>query len=663
MITDISKIDVKRLARRAGNTNTKPTVKDTSYSDVSANLRMMETYRQDWDSLEPFRERYRRVCRFHRGDQWSDKTTDQDGNVISEENHIRDQGLLPLKQNIIRPLAKSLEGLFRSEKSKSIVVSRKPNSAPVEKMLSNALQYALQINETREIDPRTFDIFILSGLPVQKVGYDFISEYGRFDVLVDYIDPQYIFFNSDIKDVRLKDLRRIGQLHDVTLDELFVHFAKNDKDKEILKNLYRHVTKDELNMQYGLSADRAANLDFYIPYDIHKCRVIEVWEKKAVDVIEYWDKAEGEEGIWEGSLEELQNINQSRIDLFTQSGVPEEEWDKYLIYYDTSVAFKWFFKYLTPFGHVLREGETPYDHGMHPYIMYPYPLINGEVWGPLEDVIDQQKYINRLITLWDFIMGTSAKNTLVLDKNSLDGQSPEQIGADYRQVGGTVVLDFKNGAKEPKELGGKLANLGVTELIGMQLKWMQDISGVQPAMQGQSGSSGTPASKYAMEIQQTTLNNRDLMDSFSSFRKNRDMKVLKVITQFYRDKRYLAISGKDNNQLYDPSLIEDSSDFDLTIGQSMDSPTYKGWVDEMLKEFVMNGMIDIEMFLSHSNLPFSDALLEDLRNKKEQMQQGAISPQDAVNGVSKTFNEQAQGNGVDMNNMNNVIGMMNPKRA
>ena len=51
------------------------------------------------------------------------------------------------------------------------------------------------------------------------------------------------------------------------------------------------------------------------------------------------------------------------------------------------------------------------------------------------------------------------------------------------------------------------------------------------------------------------------------------MKVLKVITQFYRDKRYLAISGKDNNQLYDPSLIEDSSDFDLTIGQSMDSPT------------------------------------------------------------------------------------------
>ena len=77
----------------------------------------------------------------------------------------------------------------------------------------------------------------------------------------------------------------------------------------------------------------------------------------------------------------------------------------------------------------------------------------------------------------------------------------------------------------------------------------------------------------------------------------------------------------------------------------------------------MNGMIDIEMFLSHSNLPFSDALLEDLRNKKEQMQQGAISPQDAVNGVSQTFNEQAQGNGVDMNNMNNVIGMMNPKRA
>jgi hypothetical protein len=45
------------------------------------------------------------------------------------------------------------------------------------------------------------------------------------------------------------------------------------------------------------------------------------------------------------------------------------------------------------------------------------------------------------------------------------------------------------------------------------------------------------------------------------------------------------------------------------------------------------------------------------------MAQGQMSPQDAVQGVSQNFNQQAQNAGVDMNNMNQVIGMMNPRRA
>jgi hypothetical protein len=71
----------------------------------------------------------------------------------------------------------------------------------------------------------------------------------------------------------------------------------------------------------------------------------------------------------------------------------------------------------------------------------------------------------------------------------------------------------------------------------------------------------------------------------------------------------------------------------------------------------------MEMFLTHSNLPFADAPLEDLRNKRERMLQGQITPQQAVGGLSQNFNQQAQKNGVDMNNMNQVIGMMNPKKT
>jgi len=232
---------------------------------------------------------------------------------------------------------------------------------------------------------------------------------------------------------------------------------------------------------------------------------------------------------------------------------------------------------------------------------------------------------------------------VIFIKNSAKDYTPEELATKYHEVGGVILLDLKPGVTSPPfELGGRLPQLGITELIGMQLKWMQDISGVQPAAQGQPGGSGTPASRYAMEIQQTNLNHQDLMESFASFRKWRDMKVLKTIIQFYRTKRYLAISGKDEDQLYDPEMVKDSSDYDLVIAQSMNSPTYKNWIDEMLKEFVMNGLIDMEMFLTHSNLPFADALLEDIRNKREQMLQGQISPQDAVQGLSQNFNQEAR---------------------
>lgn len=52
----------------------------------------------------------------------------------------------------------------------------------------------------------------------------------------------------------------------------------------------------------------------------------------------------------------------------------------------------WYYNYLTPFGDILREGETPYDHKSNPYVFKAYPFIDGEVHSFVGDVIDQQRY-------------------------------------------------------------------------------------------------------------------------------------------------------------------------------------------------------------------------------------------------------------------------------
>lgn len=48
-------------------------------------------------------------------------------------------------------------------------------------------------------------------------------------------------------------------------------------------------------------------------------------------------------------------------------GMPEEEVP--LIKATWFVDDYWYFYYLSPFGDILREGETPYEHGSHPYVL------------------------------------------------------------------------------------------------------------------------------------------------------------------------------------------------------------------------------------------------------------------------------------------------------
>ena len=92
-------------------------------------------------------------------------------------------------------------------------------------------------------------------------------------------------------------------------------------------------------------------------------------------------------------------VNEERKQRGLAAGMNEE--DIPLIEAQWFMDDYWYFYYLTPFGHILREGETPYDHKSHPYIFKAYPYIDGEIHSFVADVIDQQRYTNRLITMYD----------------------------------------------------------------------------------------------------------------------------------------------------------------------------------------------------------------------------------------------------------------------
>lgn len=600
---------------------------------LSENVQLLQRCHHYWDAMGSFRERRRRSRMYHRGDQLKDLINDpEDGSWQTEEDYIKKQGKMPLKQNQIRQLMKNVIGQFLVDTNKAAVISRDRDDATVGEMLTNTLQYALETNQAKRLDTRAFEEFLLSGAMLQKVRYRYIPKFGREDAFMENRPVAQMFVNDNIKDPRLTDMDLIGEFYDLPITSVKSAFAKTGADEKIIEQVYSHVIPREMStvgVDPMFTPSNIDNADFYNPVEPHLCRVYEVWQKLIEKRLRCHDWLEGRR--FTATLDQrdrIDSVNATRIEAALQQGVPAEKVP--LITYEERIEEFWYVKYLAPHGYVLYESETVYEHREHPFILLLYPLIDGEVWGFVEDIIDQQRYVNRLIMLMDFIIGASAKGVLLVPEEAIpDDMDIDDIAEEWTKFNGVIKLKLKHGTQLPKQVSSSASMPGVNELLSMQLKFMEDISGVNPAIQGQRAPSGTPAKLYAQETANASLNTKDYFDTFGHAQRERNWKMLKVIIQFYDSDRKLALAGANYTEdamVYSPDKAR-NAEVDVVMTQSADSPVYRGIIEDSLQQFVAGGLIDIELYLQNSTLPFADKLLTDIQLRKQSMmEQGAISP-------------------------------------
>ena len=208
-----------------------------------------------------------------------------------------------------------------------------------------------------------------------------------------------------------------------------------------------------------------------------------------------------------------------------------------------------------------------------------------------------------------------------------DGMTPEQFAKEWVRFNG--VIFYKPNLQHnqlPQQISANSTNVGIHEMLALQMNFFQDTSGIHGAIQGKEAKAGTPSSMYAQQAQNATINTLEQMTYFENFLQNRDTKVLKVITQFYKDKRYLAINGRSTaeaSKIYDPDLVK-NLDFDVVVTQGTDTPTYRQLIDDTLLQLLTAQLIDLEMYLEHSSLPVADKLLEAVKSRRQQAEQGQM---------------------------------------
>lgn len=436
-----------------------------------------------WKDLESLRLRRHRYKQYTYGEQWDDPVTDENGLTITEGELALRSGKRPMTNNLIRQLVKCVVGRFRN----SIIESNDTNLH---------LQNFYELNNLNELDSRLLEEFLISGCAIQR------TTTNNNNVWIENVNPARFFVNR-FNDPRGWDVELTGMLHDMSIAEIIMRFSGGDRAKaKILRQIYS-------NKEMPLMSDffKASN---------NRCRVIEVWTLECNEMLLCHDSHNGElftTDLSKSAIIDLENCNRKKLN---QQPI-DTRW-----HIDTH----WQCYYLAPDGTVLDSFSSPHHHRSHPFVIKLYPLIDGEVHSFVEDVIDQQRYINRLIVMIDHIMSTSAKGALLFPANQRhESTSWEQIASQWAKSDGIIPYNPSSGVPGPQQIAANNTNIGAFELLQLEMKLFEDVSGVSNALMGKNISAATGSALYESQIKNASIALADIFETFNHFRKERDKKA------------------------------------------------------------------------------------------------------------------------------------------
>lgn len=449
-----------------------------------------------WQAGADLRQRRERYKRYTYGRQWQDTIEFESGKSISEYNHALLNGRHPLTNNLIRQLVKCVIGNFRSR----IASGDDPASA-------NRLPEAdMRRNALIEMDCRMLEEFLISGCAIQRVTAE--KRTAGSGVWIDNISPADFFVNR-FCDPRGLDIELIGMLHSMSFREAVMRYGNCRPDSmAALRRAFDDDTGSLAGRQMPLGSPASSHRFFNAGEG--RCRIIEVWTADSRNILRCHDRRHGRFYTADAaSAGTMASDSETTLRPVT--------------------TLRWHCRIYTPAGDLLDEYDSPYLHGMHPFAVKFYPLIDGEVHSLVEDILDQQRCINHLITLVDQIMRTSAKGVLLFPNDQLpDNMTAADVADCWSSPDGVIFYNPGYSSHEPHQIHSGADFSGAYRLLETQLNLFQQISGVSDALQGRTPPAQTSAALYDSQMRSAAIALLDLLDTFNTFRSKRNEMALRV---------------------------------------------------------------------------------------------------------------------------------------
>lgn len=608
---------------------------ETTADSVKSRIRMSGTDKdntillarceQAWLNLKDFRDTRLRNIRYVFGDQWGDYVNDGKHGMVKERERIsRRTGGIVLQNNHLIKIVNTVAGLYAKTSTLPVCFARQKNADIKSRMMTNALQTNWENNQMRDLLTSQMYEFICGGLSV--VSEEWSSHNGVEDSYTYFVNPSYFFFESKANDPRHWDDSLIGEIRDYTLGELAAELADSEYDYRQLEDIYAPWI-NRFDTSSVPQTERYKEECFDMPPAPNLCRTYHVWTLENKPRYRCVDIMDTENPLYRIDTDQLKYIKQEnaeRLRMGMKQGIPQEEIP--LIEYRYIIDQYWHFQMLAPDGRVLTEYDSPFEHRSHPYVYKLHYFINGNIIPFISVAIDQQRYINRLITLYDLAISSSVKGIKMIPKDCVPyGMTEQEFAERFIEIGNFIFYEpSKTGAK-PEVITTNSTNIGIAEMLQLQLGFINDITSVSEALQGKTPAGNTAAQRYAMEMNNSTTSISSLLTKFSTFENEIAQKKMKTIHQYYQSPRNISMSnssGYSQYGEYDPKEVQDI-DFSVAIKESTESPVSRMMINDLLKELWTAGAISAEQMLQHSYYPGSDDILQEIRSQREAVSQGA----------------------------------------
>ena len=618
--------------------------------------------RNAWNNLSGVRETRARTMRYCTGDQWSDTIRVYKNGYwqeMSERDYMERRNQTPMSNNIMVSILESITGLYAKQGTEPVCFARDNDSRQLSDMMSATMQCNWQTTEMQDLLNHAIKDYLQGGQMFVRESWE-DKELEMPDAWTELMEPDHMFFECG-SDPRHNDLSLIGVLHDVSREDLYQKFAREEygltiKDLDTIFDIedpYEHEGGYEFNDEKAL-----ANLSFdYSNKGRHYVRVIEVWTTETKPRLQCFDPiaTSGNNAYFRIDLDDtamiakLRSDNNKRKQQYDEMGIPEDE-RAYIKSWEVADKY-WYYTYMSPDGTILCQGETPYDYKSHPFTMKLYPYINGEIHPFLANVIDQQRYINRLIVMNDMALRSSFKGFKMIPTTVLGGKSPEQFMEQAVEYDGYIFYTPKRTMPnvKPEIITSSAVNIGTNELLQIELNLIREVTNVSGALQGKTPSAGTSAARYAQESQNATTSLFTILSDMEVFTERLATKKCMTIQQFYEDGRKIFNKDGLNVYRYDRLSARDIH-FKISIKNAAATAAYNTSQNDDLKELLGMGAINLIQYLQNVNKPYADKLLSSIQEQQAQLEQ--MYQQQAAQQGGVQVDENGIVQGADQNAVN-----------